>query len=127
MPILNDKIAKNNDKIAQLERERKELLRKNKEEVKKINRLRIFIVGELFCRYFPQITSLVPGTKEQNKEIFKEFESFLSVLSSDKDLCGYIQEKMNEDYYQNATSKGEKTTIIENIDFSNKNEENTHG
>ena len=99
MPILNDKIAKNNDKIAQLERQRKELLRENKEEVKRINSLRNFIVGELFCRYFPKITNLIPGTKEQNKEIFKKFEIFLYVLSSDQEICDHIREKINQASY----------------------------
>lgn len=106
MSILSERIAKTNEKIAQLELKRKELLKKDRDKTRKINHLRCFIIGELFCKYFPKIAELTPGTKEENGEIFKELELFLSVLSSDKYLCSYIREKMDEENGNGQLSSG---------------------
>lgn len=95
MSKLSERIMSCDNKIAKLEQTRKELSHKQEEETKKINQRRNFIVGELVCRYFPQLLELTPGTKQENAETFRDFELFLKALSDDKEQLTQLWERVN--------------------------------
>lgn len=90
MSNLSERLAKRKGRIDQLEREKKELERQNREDIKKTNRRRNFVIGEICCKYFTKLLELSPGNKQENTEIFKDFELFIKHLSENPDLCRKI-------------------------------------
>ncbi len=83
---LEERIAESKAKTAHLEQQRRAELYRERKMKKKLDQRRCYVVGELVCKYFPALKELKPGTKEQNKIIFKKFEAFLSSLASDENV-----------------------------------------
>ena len=45
-----------------------------------------YVAGEIATKYFPELLSIEPGTKEENAERFSFFERFLAILSDEEHL-----------------------------------------
>lgn len=80
---LIEQITETKAHLNALEQKRRAENRREREKEKKLKQRRYYIIGELVCKYFPDLSKLNPGTKEQNKETFKALESLLSEISSD--------------------------------------------
>lgn len=89
---LDERIAKSKAHTAKLEQLRRAEQRKKREAEKKKSQHRNLIIGEMVSNHFPEVTKLEPGTKEENLATFKPLESFLSVLSADKELVKQLKE-----------------------------------
>ena len=70
------------DTVARLEMERRLKLREERERQKKEAQRRYYIVGETFCKHFPAVNNLTPGTQAQNAETFLPLERFLESIAS---------------------------------------------
>jgi hypothetical protein len=67
--------------------ERRELAAK-----RKVDTHRNIIIGELVCRYFPDVMEYQPQrSKSANTEVFRDFENFLKMLASDVELLAHIK------------------------------------
>ncbi|MGN0679865.1 MAG: hypothetical protein ACI4JS_09405 [Oscillospiraceae bacterium] len=71
------------EKLDRIERESRIQRRQEREKKKKESQRRYYIVGELFCKYFPDVNDLKPGTKSENEIEFQALDRFLSQLSGE--------------------------------------------
>lgn len=61
---------------------------------KKLDTHRNIIIGELVCKYFPDVMKYQPQrSKSANSEAFKDFENILKVLASDTEFLAYIKSR----------------------------------
>ena len=95
MKTLDEQLVQAQSKVKDIKRQIKEQERKERRAKEKVNKRRNYVVGELICKHFPQLLELAPGTKQENSEIFKDFDLFLEALSKDKELCKQIHERAN--------------------------------
>lgn len=70
------------DTVTGLEMERRLKLREERERRKKEAQRRYYIVGEIFCKHFPVVNNLPPGTQAQNTETFLPLEKFLESIAT---------------------------------------------
>lgn len=84
------------DTISRLEMERRIKLREERERKKKEAQRRYYIVGELFCKYFPVVNNLPPGKKAQNAETFFPLEEFLESISSNPESQELLSNLIDE-------------------------------
>ena len=78
----------------QLKNRKKMKERREQEAKRKIDIHRNIIIGELVCRYFPDVMKYQPQrSKSVNTEVFKSFESVLKVIASDTELLAHINSK----------------------------------
>lgn len=80
--------------VEKRERERRIKLRQEKDRQKKEMQRRYYIVGELFCIFFPSVNSLSPGTKEENDIIFQPLIQFLTEISTNPDVVSILDERL---------------------------------
>lgn len=83
-------------RIDAAERKRRQEERAAQEAQKKQDSRRNYIIGELVTKYFPDVTTLEPGTQNENLARFETLEAFLCVLSTDYDLCRELQERADQ-------------------------------
>ncbi|HBH95492.1 MAG TPA: hypothetical protein DDX91_07050 [Ruminococcaceae bacterium] len=95
MKTLEEQLVQAQNKLESIQHRIKEKDRKERKAKEKIDQRRNFIIGELVCKYFPQLLKLIPGTKQENTEIFRNLDLFLKVLSEDKNLFEQIYGKVN--------------------------------
>ena len=63
----------------------------------KKNHRRNHIIGEIFCKYFPEVLDIDPGrTKAENASRFAYVDAFISALASDHDLVKMLRERVNQ-------------------------------
>ncbi len=93
MATLEENIAKAKKHIKKLEHQQRIRLRKEREKKKKQDQRRNYIVGELVCKYFPQLLELPPGSKTQNEQTFKELEVDLIKLSQNGEFVCLLSEQ----------------------------------
>lgn len=67
--------------------------KRQREEKAKMDKRRNYIVGELVTRYFPKLSTIEPGTPDENKIRFAPLEAFLIELVSKEKLVKEITEK----------------------------------
>ena len=78
----------------QLKNRKKMQERREQEAKRKVDTHRNIIIGELVCKYFPDVMEYQPQkSKSANTEVFKSFESVLKVLVSDMELLAHIKSK----------------------------------
>lgn len=90
---ISEKIQQTKKKADMLERKRKVQQKQQREAEKKLTQHRNYILGELVTTYFPEVTSLTPGTEIDNVKIFMPIKAFLSALSSDKQLMKELKSR----------------------------------
>lgn len=83
-------------KTTKLEHDYRVAQRQEREAQKKIAQRRNYVLGELVTKYFPEVTALRPGTKEENKITFAPVETFLTVLAEDKRLVKELKNRASE-------------------------------
>jgi len=78
----------------QLKNRKKMQERREQEAKRKVDIHRNIIVGELVCKYFPDVMEYQPQrSKFANTEVFKSFESVLAVIASDTELLAHLKSK----------------------------------
>jgi len=76
----------------QLKCRQKEKERRKREADRKQHDRRCFKIGELACKYFPELMKLQPrNTKDKSADGFDEFEQFLSFLADNESLLETIK------------------------------------
>ena len=85
MEITNNKIDALQKKVDEANIQRREAERALKQAKKKQDNHRIFALGEIVIKLFPELKARIPGkTKKENAEIFGQFEAFLQLVASDE-------------------------------------------
>lgn len=79
--------------VEKRERERRIKLRQEKDRQKKEMQRRNYIVGELFCKFFPNVCNFTPGTNAENDFILQPLIQFLEEISVNPDIVKYISER----------------------------------
>jgi len=65
------------------------------EAKRKVDTHRNIIIGELVCKYFPDVMECQPQrSKKDNAEIFKDFENLLRVLAADTELLAHLKDRV---------------------------------
>jgi len=78
----------------QLKNRKKMQERREQEAKRKVDTHRNIIIGELVCRYFPDVMEFQPQrSKSANVEVFRDFENFLKILVSDTELLAHLKSK----------------------------------
>lgn len=78
----------------QLKNRKKMQERRELETKRKVDTHRNIIIGELACKYFPELMECQPHrSKIANAEAFKDFESILKMLASDTELLAHIKSR----------------------------------
>ena len=93
MLTIEERTANAEERIAKTRRQRSAEEKAARDKLKKLNDRRNYILGELLCKHFPELTKLEPGTKEENAARFAPFENFLSALADDPELMGELKER----------------------------------
>ncbi len=92
---LEERVAKVTNESNQIKLQQRLSARQQRQsELKKAQR-RYYIIGEIFCKYFPETVSLEPGTKDENIVIFKPVEDFLKTLSLNEHVIKYLAHRAN--------------------------------
>lgn len=81
MLTTEERIAQTKKRSAELAQKDRETHRQEREDMKKADKRRNYIIGELVTQYFPEVKELQPGNSENNAVTFKLLEAFLYVLS----------------------------------------------
>lgn len=63
------------------------------ETEKKRNQRRCYVVGEMVINAFPELMTIVPGTRRENDERFKKLKAMLDAVADDPRLLKEIKEK----------------------------------
>ena len=79
--------------LEQLERKRRIADRNNRETQEKIRKKQYYLIGELVSEYFPEILCQKAEQPTEDALSFKPLESFLSVLSEDKELINQLKQR----------------------------------
>lgn len=95
MSKITDRINAVKVKTAKLEHDYR-VAQRQERETQKIAQRRNYVLGELVTKYFPEVTVLRPGTKEENKITFVPVETFLTVLAEDKRLVKELKNRASE-------------------------------
>ena len=90
---IEERTTNANRKAAAAEQKKRREERAAQDALRKKDRLRNCIVGELVARYFPDIRNIEPGTDIENQPRFDSLEAFLHILSTDHDLVEELQER----------------------------------
>jgi len=78
MATLNERLAKNKAQFEQLTNQKKEQDRKERSKRQKVDSHRNFLIGEMFCRHFPEAMEYLPKrTKAENAKIFAPLEDLI--------------------------------------------------
>lgn len=108
---LDERIAISKQRVASLEQQKRIQIRKEREAKKQKDQRRNYFIGELVTKYFPELTSLEPGTKSENAINFQTLETFLSVLSTERKFVNYISQRAASTVSSTAdTGKSSYTT-----------------
>lgn len=83
---LEDRLANAKEKVALLERKRREEAEIKRKKERQKNDRRKAIIGGFVVKHFPEMLRFEPGTNAENAVEFAQFDSFLSVLSTDVNL-----------------------------------------
>ena len=76
----------------QLKNRKKMQERREIDAKRKVDTRRNIIIGELVCRYFPELMEYQPHrSKSANAEVFKNFESILKMLASNTELLAHVK------------------------------------
>lgn len=95
MQTVDDFIKETRVRVSKAEQQQRLSARQQRQaELKKAQR-RYYIIGEIFCKYFSEVMSLEPGTKDENIVIFKPVEDFLRALSLNEQVVKYLACKAN--------------------------------
>ena len=85
---------------ARAEAAEKKLRQERRDEriaVEKKNHRRNYIIGEIYCKYFPEALGIDPGrTKAENAPRFAYMEAFISALANDHSLVQMLRERANQ-------------------------------
>ena len=94
MLTIEERTANAEERIAKTRRQRSAEEKAARDKLKKLNDRRNYILGELLCKYFPELMELEPGsTKAENAARFAPFENFLSTLADDPELMNELKER----------------------------------
>lgn len=94
MLTIEERAANAEERIAKTRRQRSVEEKAARDKLKKLNDRRNYLLGELLCKYFPELMELEPGTtKAENAARFASFENFLSALADDPDLMEDLKER----------------------------------
>ena len=93
MLTIEERTANAEERIAKTRRQRSAEEKAARDQLKKRNDRRNYILGELLCKYFPELTELEPRSKEENAARFAPFENFLSALADDPELMDELKER----------------------------------
>ena len=93
MLTIEERAANAEERIVKARRQRSAEEKAARDKLKKLNDRRNYILGELLCNHFPELTKLEPGTKEENAARFAPFENFLSALADDPELMDELKER----------------------------------
>lgn len=78
---------------AHAEAAKRKLLQERRDErraMEKKNHRRNYIIGEIFCKYFPEVPDIDPeGTQDENAS---HLEAFISALADDRNLVQMLRE-----------------------------------
>ena len=78
----------------QLKNRKKMQERREQEAKRKVDIHRNIIIGEMVCKYFPNVMEYQPQrSKSANAEVFKDFESVLEAIASDTELLACIKSR----------------------------------
>ena len=91
---VNDHLKGVISRVEQLKNQRKSRERREQEAKRKLDTRRNIIIGELVCRYFPDVMRLQPQrSKADNAAEFEAFASILSTLANDTELLVRLKEE----------------------------------
>ena len=93
IPTIEERIIIVKKQLEQLERKRRIADRNNRETQEKIRKKQYYLIGELVSEYFPEILCQKAEQPTEDALSFKPLESFLSVLSEDKELINQLKQR----------------------------------
>ena len=64
--------------------------------IEKKKHRRNYIIGELVCKYFPEVCNIEPGYNAENAARFAYVEAFISALANDHNLVQILRERANQ-------------------------------
>lgn len=94
IPSIEERINAVKRQIEQLERTRRIEDRNNRETQEKIRKKQYYLIGELVSKYFPEVLCLNVEQATEDALSLKSLESFLSVLSKDKELINQLKQRV---------------------------------
>lgn len=92
IPSIEERINDVKKQIEQLERKRRIEDRNNREAQEKLRKKQYYLIGELVSKYFPEVLCLNVEQATEDALSLKSLESFLSVLSEDKELINKLKQ-----------------------------------
>lgn len=93
MLTIEERSANANDCVIAAEHQQRQKEQRERDAQERKNRHRNYIVGELVSKYFPEVLTLEPATRDENIARFEPLEAFLYVLSTDYDLVKDLQDR----------------------------------
>lgn len=101
MNQVNETLKASLTRIEQLRNQKKSQERREREAKHKMDAHRNFLIGDLVCKYFPDMMKYQPKrSKADNAEEFADFENFLCWLSDNADLV----EAIKKDFHLSSTN-----------------------
>lgn len=77
--------------VKEFQRQQRVAQRQAKDKLKKKEQQRNYIIGELVCKYFPEVREIEPGATAETTERFKLVELFIAELAADKQLVEQVK------------------------------------
>ena len=93
MLSINERCANASKRAAAAEHQQRVEQKAAREKQKRTDQRRNYIIGEMVCRYFPEVMRFEPGTQPQNEERFLSLKAFLIELADDQALIAQIKER----------------------------------
>ena len=91
---VNDHLKKSLLRTQQLKNQKMSQQRREQEVKRKMDTRRHIIIGELVCRYFPDLMNYQPQrNKADTQQEFAVFENILRILASNADLISQLESK----------------------------------
>ncbi|MBD5472846.1 MAG: type IV secretory system conjugative DNA transfer family protein [Lachnospiraceae bacterium] len=113
LPTIEERIRAVKDLIETLERQKRITDRNNREAQEKKRKRQCYLIGNLVSNYFPEILCLESDGTDETTISLNFLESFLLVLSEDKELMEQLNQKAKNRAQSNETcvsGQEEKTT-----------------
>ena len=93
IPTIEERIKAVKETIDKLERQKRITDRNNRQLQEKRRRQQCYLIGDLVSNYFPEVLCLDSGEIDETAISLRPLESFLLVLSEDKELMKQLRQK----------------------------------
>ena len=97
MPTVAEIMANAAIRAEAAEKKLRQERRAERKAMEKRNHRRNYIIGEIFCKYFPEVLDIDPErTQDENASQLAHLDAFISVLANDHNLVKMLKERTNQ-------------------------------